>query len=56
MSAKVYVGNLSWRTLDDTLRQAFSDFGRMLDSVVFDVAGSRSFREDHQDVDSIANV
>jgi len=34
MSAKVYVGNLSWNTTDDTLRQAFSDFGSVLDSIV----------------------
>jgi len=31
MSAKVYVGNLSWNTTDDTLRQAFSDFGQVMD-------------------------
>ncbi|EIM82949.1 RNA-binding domain-containing protein [Stereum hirsutum FP-91666 SS1] len=34
MSAKVYVGNLSWNTTDDTLRQAFSEFGAILDSIV----------------------
>ena len=34
MSAKVYVGNLSWNTTDDTLRQAFSDYGQVLDSIV----------------------
>ncbi|ETW80962.1 hypothetical protein HETIRDRAFT_418898 [Heterobasidion irregulare TC 32-1] len=34
MSAKVYVGNLSWNTTDDTLRQAFSEFGQILDSIV----------------------
>ncbi|KIJ23461.1 hypothetical protein M422DRAFT_39596 [Sphaerobolus stellatus SS14] len=34
MSAKVYVGNLSWNTNDDTLLQAFSTFGTVLDSIV----------------------
>jgi len=34
MGSKVYVGNLSWNTTDDTLRQAFSDFGNVLDSIV----------------------
>ncbi|KAH7096504.1 hypothetical protein BKA62DRAFT_624935 [Auriculariales sp. MPI-PUGE-AT-0066] len=34
MSAKVYVGNLSWNTTDDTLRQAFSDYGNVTDSIV----------------------
>jgi hypothetical protein len=34
MSAKVYVGNLSWNTTDDTLRTAFSDFGQVVDSIV----------------------
>jgi len=36
MSARVYVGNLSWNTTDDTLRPAFSDFGQVLDSVTID--------------------
>jgi len=31
MSAKVYVGNLSWNTTDDTLRDAFGSFGQVLD-------------------------
>ncbi|EMD37781.1 hypothetical protein CERSUDRAFT_73600 [Gelatoporia subvermispora B] len=31
MSAKVYVGNLSWNTTDDTLRSAFAPFGNVLD-------------------------
>ncbi|KAA1475174.1 RNA-binding domain-containing protein, partial [Dentipellis sp. KUC8613] len=26
--------NLSWNTTDDTLRQAFSEFGQILDSIV----------------------
>jgi len=46
MSAKVYVGNLSWNTTDDTLRQAFSDFGQVLDSIVMrdrDTGRSRGF-------------
>ncbi|KAJ7209546.1 hypothetical protein GGX14DRAFT_395044 [Mycena pura] len=34
MSAKVYVGNLSWNTTDEILRNAFSDFGQVLDSIV----------------------
>ncbi|KAI0717209.1 hypothetical protein C8T65DRAFT_641715 [Cerioporus squamosus] len=34
MSAKVYVGNLSWNTTDDTLRSAFSSYGQVLDSIV----------------------
>ncbi|EUC54930.1 RNA recognition motif 1 in RNA-binding protein 28 (RBM28)-like protein [Rhizoctonia solani AG-3 Rhs1AP] len=34
MSTKIYVGNLSWNTNDDTLRAAFQDFGAVLDSIV----------------------
>ncbi|KAI9437467.1 hypothetical protein H4582DRAFT_1954828 [Lactarius indigo] len=34
MSAKIYVGNLSWNTNDDTLRQAFASFGNIVDSIV----------------------
>jgi len=44
--SKVYVGNLSWNTTDDTLRQAFGDFGQVLDSVVMrdrDTGRSRGF-------------
>jgi len=46
MSAKVYVGNLSWSTTDDTLRQAFSEYGQVLDSIVMrdrDTGRSRGF-------------
>ncbi|KAJ6593693.1 hypothetical protein B0H19DRAFT_31395 [Mycena capillaripes] len=46
MSAKVYVGNLSWSTTDDTLRNAFSEFGQVLDSIVMrdrDTGRSRGF-------------
>ncbi|KAG5719459.1 hypothetical protein E4T56_gene20651 [Termitomyces sp. T112] len=46
MSAKVYVGNLSWNTTDDTLRQAFSEYGQVLDSIVMrdrDTGRSRGF-------------
>ncbi|KAI0717267.1 hypothetical protein C8T65DRAFT_641933 [Cerioporus squamosus] len=46
MSAKVYVGNLSWNTTDDTLRQAFSSYGQILDSIVMrdrDTGRSRGF-------------
>ncbi|KAB8275602.1 hypothetical protein BDV30DRAFT_207692 [Aspergillus minisclerotigenes] len=34
MSAKVYVGNLSWSTNDDSLRHTFSAFGEVLDAIV----------------------
>ncbi|KAG2153634.1 putative heterogeneous nuclear ribonucleoprotein G [Suillus bovinus] len=34
MTAKVYVGNLSWNTTDDSLRQAFGDFGNVTDAIV----------------------
>lgn len=34
MSPKVYVGNLSWNTTDDTLRAAFGDFGEVQDAIV----------------------
>jgi len=34
MSSKVYVGNLSWNTTDETLRDAFGQFGQVLDSIV----------------------
>ncbi|KAI0915778.1 hypothetical protein AcV5_003605 [Taiwanofungus camphoratus] len=46
MSAKVYVGNLSWNTTDDSLRQAFSAYGQILDSIVMrdrDTGRSRGF-------------
>jgi len=46
MSAKVYVGNLSWNTTDDTLRDAFAHFGNVLDSIVMrdrDTGRSRGF-------------
>ncbi|RGP63767.1 glycine-rich rna binding [Fusarium sporotrichioides] len=46
MSAKLYVGNLGWNTTDDTLRQAFSDYGQVLDSIVMrdrDTGRSRGF-------------
>ncbi|KAG1807764.1 hypothetical protein EV424DRAFT_1493114, partial [Suillus variegatus] len=34
MAAKVYVGNLSWNTTDDSLRAAFGDFGNVTDAIV----------------------
>ncbi|KAF8606278.1 RNA-binding domain-containing protein [Ceratobasidium sp. AG-I] len=34
MSAKIYVGNLSWNTDDNVLRQAFSEFGNVTDSII----------------------
>ncbi|KAL9540974.1 Cinnamyl-alcohol dehydrogenase Flavonol reductase/cinnamoyl-CoA reductase [Mucor bainieri] len=46
MSTKVYVGNLSWNTTDETLRQAFSDYGQVLDAIVMrdrDTGRSRGF-------------
>ncbi|CAL1707787.1 unnamed protein product [Somion occarium] len=46
MSAKVYVGNLSWNTTDESLRNAFADFGQILDSIVMrdrDTGRSRGF-------------
>jgi len=45
-SAKVYVGNLSWNTTDDSLRQAFSAYGSIIDSIVMrdrDTGRSRGF-------------
>ncbi|KAJ7124921.1 hypothetical protein C8R44DRAFT_126239 [Mycena epipterygia] len=32
--SKVYVGNLSWNTNDDSLKNAFSEFGEVVDSIV----------------------
>ncbi|KDN46421.1 hypothetical protein RSAG8_04365, partial [Rhizoctonia solani AG-8 WAC10335] len=32
--AKIYVGNLSWNTNDETLRNVFSQYGHVLDSIV----------------------
>ncbi|KAJ7039238.1 hypothetical protein C8F04DRAFT_322477 [Mycena alexandri] len=32
--SKVYVGNLSWNTNDDSLKNAFSEFGNVVDSIV----------------------
>jgi hypothetical protein len=46
MTSKIYVGNLSWNTTDDALRQAFSPFGQVLDSIVMrdrDTGRSRGF-------------
>ncbi|KAJ7145308.1 hypothetical protein C8R43DRAFT_1108558 [Mycena crocata] len=31
--SKLYVGNLSWNTTDDVLRQAFSEHGNVTDSI-----------------------
>lgn len=44
--SKIYVGNLSWNTTDDSLRQAFSHYGQVLDSIVMrdrDTGRSRGF-------------
>ncbi|KAE8164466.1 hypothetical protein BDV40DRAFT_114191 [Aspergillus tamarii] len=44
--SKVYVGNLSWGTTDDTLRAAFSEYGQITDSIVMrdrDTGRSRGF-------------
>ncbi|KAI0661120.1 hypothetical protein C8Q70DRAFT_968791 [Cubamyces menziesii] len=46
MSTKVYVGNLSWNTTDDSLRNAFAGYGQILDSIVMrdrDTGRSRGF-------------
>ncbi|KDN46416.1 hypothetical protein RSAG8_04360, partial [Rhizoctonia solani AG-8 WAC10335] len=32
--SKLYVGNLSWNTTDDSLREAFGEFGSVIDSIV----------------------
>ncbi|RBR26784.1 uncharacterized protein FIESC28_00365 [Fusarium coffeatum] len=32
--SKLYVGNLSWNTTDDTLRSTFSEFGEVTDSII----------------------
>ncbi|KAM0193121.1 hypothetical protein ACHAPA_004568 [Fusarium lateritium] len=32
--SKLYVGNLSWNTSDETLREAFSQFGQVTDSII----------------------
>ncbi|KAL0090003.1 hypothetical protein J3Q64DRAFT_1627806, partial [Phycomyces blakesleeanus] len=46
MAAKLYVGNLSWNTTDDTLREAFSAYGTVESSIVMrdrDTGRSRGF-------------
>lgn len=62
MSAKVYVGNLSWNTTDETLREAFNGFGQVLDSIVMrdrDTGRSRGFGfvtfENKQEAESAIN-
>ncbi|RFN43407.1 rna-binding domain-containing protein [Fusarium flagelliforme] len=32
--SKLYVGNLSWNTTDDTLKQTFEEFGTVTDSII----------------------
>ncbi|KAF3928842.1 Nucleolin [Dactylellina cionopaga] len=34
MSTKIYVSNLSYNTTDETLQQAFSEYGNVVESVV----------------------
>ncbi|KAI8596086.1 hypothetical protein EDD21DRAFT_389368 [Dissophora ornata] len=34
MSNKLFVGSLSWNTTDESLRQAFEEFGNVIDSTV----------------------
>ncbi|KAL4926629.1 RNA recognition motif domain-containing protein [Aspergillus undulatus] len=34
MSTKLFVGNLSWSTTDDSLRNVFSEFGVVTDAIV----------------------
>ncbi|KAH7233249.1 hypothetical protein BKA59DRAFT_487870 [Fusarium tricinctum] len=46
MSAKVYVGNLGWNTTDESLRNAFNEYGQVLDAIVMrdrDTGRSRGF-------------
>ncbi|KAJ4243841.1 Cinnamyl-alcohol dehydrogenase Flavonol reductase/cinnamoyl-CoA reductase [Fusarium torreyae] len=46
MSSKVYIGNLGWNTTDESLRQAFNEYGQVLDSIVMrdrDTGRSRGF-------------
>ncbi|KAI9747647.1 MAG: hypothetical protein M1835_002012 [Candelina submexicana] len=43
---KLYVGNLSWSTTEDTLRNVFQDYGQVLDAIVMrdrDTGLSRGF-------------
>jgi cold-inducible RNA-binding protein len=45
-SAKLYVGNLAWNTTDESLRNAFAQFGNVLDCIVMrdrDTGRSRGF-------------
>jgi cold-inducible RNA-binding protein len=32
--SKLYVGNLSWNTTDETLRSTFGEFGEVTDSII----------------------
>ncbi|KAJ4253766.1 Cinnamyl-alcohol dehydrogenase Flavonol reductase/cinnamoyl-CoA reductase [Fusarium torreyae] len=44
--SKLYVGNLSWNTTDDTLRDTFSQFGQVVDSIIMrdrDTGRARGF-------------
>ncbi|KAM0230823.1 hypothetical protein ACHAPO_008879 [Fusarium lateritium] len=34
MSTRVFVGNLSWNTNDNSLKEAFSNYGNVVDSIV----------------------
>ncbi|KAF5667461.1 RNA-binding domain-containing protein [Fusarium heterosporum] len=46
MGSKLYVGNLSWNTTDDTLRDTFSQFGQVVDSIIMrdrDTGRARGF-------------
>jgi RNA recognition motif-containing protein len=64
MSSKVYVSNLSWNTNDDTLRQAFEQYGNVVDSIVMrdrDTQRSRgfgfvTFSSDQEAEDAIQNM
>ncbi|BGP01674.1 RRM domain-containing protein [Rhodotorula toruloides] len=40
MSAKIYCGNLSWGTNSDSLRDAFSQFGQVVDCIVMTEPGT----------------
>ncbi|KAF8329692.1 uncharacterized protein EI90DRAFT_3014579 [Cantharellus anzutake] len=46
MSSKVYVGNISWNTTDETLRAIFAEYGNVLDALVMkdrDTGRSRGY-------------
>ncbi|KAG2314518.1 hypothetical protein Bca4012_065214 [Brassica carinata] len=59
MSTKIFVGGLSWGTDDQSLREAFSNFGEVIDSKVIvdrDTGRSRGFGFVNFSDDSAANA